>query len=111
MYKQKSELTQPHLAHGRLLVLLRRLLLLGQALDLGLWLAALGRFGFGKGLVGAALLGCLDLFGRRGFELVCVCVMELDLVLVGGVLEDDCWRWMFKMGGGLIECLCVLEFG
>lgn len=37
------------------------LLALGDALDFGLGLAALGCFAAGVGVVGAALLGCLDL--------------------------------------------------
>lgn len=60
--ERESTLTQPHLAHGRLLAsALAGLLLLHDALDFGLRFAALGRFGFGVELVCAALLGSLDL--------------------------------------------------
>ena len=58
-----DELTQPHFAHGRFLRAgFVRFFLLHDALDFGLRLAALGCFGFGVGLICAALLGGLDLF-------------------------------------------------
>ena len=75
------ELTQPHFAHRALLRAgFAGLLLLHDALDFGLRLAALGGFGFGVGLVCAALLGGLDLFGRSIVRLWSCAVCGLNWV-------------------------------
>ena len=61
--RKGKQLTQPHLAHRAFLssAELGGFLLLHDALDFGLRLAALGCFGFGVRFVCAALLGGLDL--------------------------------------------------
>jgi len=80
------KLTQPHFAHGALLRAgLAGLLLLHDTLDFGLRLSALGGFGFGVGLVCAALLGGLDLFGGS------VVRVRVFVIVVGTGCRLD-WR-------------------
>ena len=106
------ELTQPHFAHRALLRAgFAGLLLLHDALDFGLRLAALGGFGFGVGLVCAALLGGLDLFGRSVVRLRSCAVCGLDLVgewffckCVGGEA-----RTIVTVAGAVVGCCDVVE--
>jgi len=88
------KLTQPHFAHGALLRAgLAGLLLLHDTLDFGLRLSALGGFGFGVGLVCAALLGGLDLFGGS------VVRVRVFVIVVGTGCRLD-WRGILRCIGG-----------